>query len=290
MFIWTEVAQNPLHELNKNFSAQLALLGVENNYIETVTTADTLDSVLAEAKSKCEMIRIGAPFKSYLIDSLKHIDLETRMIGSVDTLIKIKDSWWPKSTFYNGMTDIFLKHQGSVRTDYQALVVGAGAAARAVSGVVAKMGYTRINLTSRYDEQGGMLLQLLRKIFFDMDFKYVPKDRLVLLPGTNNLVINTTPFLPSNDLLVELYYLNFLRSDGLLVDLNVIPYNTYLIQSGQQVGIKVVHGYEVLALSECSLLTMISGKEVDRDAYTNLVGEIVKKQSFDFSGFARLED
>jgi shikimate dehydrogenase len=290
MFIWTEVAQNPIHELNHNFSQQLSMLGVENKYIETVATADTLDAALAEAKTKCEMIRIGAPFKSYLIDSLKHVDLETRMIGSVDTLIKRKDAWWPKSTFYNGMTDVFLKHQGSARTDYQALVVGAGAAARAVCAVVAKMGYNKINLTSRYDEQGGQLLMQLQKIFFDIDFKYIPKDRLVLLPGTNNLVINTTPFIPSNDLLVELYYLNFLRSDGLLVDLNVIPYNTLLIQSGQQVGIKVVHGYEVLALSECALLSLISGKEVDRDAYTAKVEMIVKNQNFDFSGFSRLED
>jgi shikimate 5-dehydrogenase len=241
LLTWTELAQNPLHEINRHFSKHLSDAGVPNSYIETKVDVDKILESLEQAKTTCQMIRIGPPYKSQLVDTIKQIDLETRMIGSVDTFLKDSNNkWWPKSIFYYGLTEVFINQQRSIHQDHQALIVGAGAAARAVAAVIAKMGYTKINLTSRYDEQGFLLLRQLKKIFFDIEFKYIPKDRLVLLPGTNNLVVNTTPFIPTNDLLVELYYLNFLRADGVLVDLTVVPHNTYLIQSGQQVGIKLV--------------------------------------------------
>lgn len=219
--------------------------------------------VLAKAQSEFEQLRIDSPLRELVVRKFK---LQSKMIsdlGAADSLLQRNRKWWPDAGLYHAFTQLFSRFGSALELSADMLVVGAGASARLAVAAGLRAGFSKINLTSKFDDQGIHLLSELKKSFFGVTFEFVPQDRLVLLPGSNSLLVNTTPLTPDNDLLEELYYLNFLKPDGMIWDLVIEPQTTPLIREGEQISIRCVRGIEIAALTDSKWIEWILGTPVD---------------------------
>ncbi|NJL26253.1 MAG: hypothetical protein HC902_14615 [Calothrix sp. SM1_5_4] len=80
-------------------------------------------------------------------------------------------------------------------------------------------------------------------------------------------MVNCTPSVEENALLVELSYLNFLKRPGYLFDLSRSAKPSVLVQEAQDAGVTVVGGVEIAARADVIWAKWAFGAELDLAEY-----------------------
>ncbi len=233
----------------------------EVHYPEIHPDEDIRDR-LPEFQAAFDQLRIESPFREAVLVRPK---IQSKMLfdlGAADCLIQKNRKWSLDVGLYYAFTQLFSRLGSKLDLKADMIVVGAGAAARLAVAAGLRAGFSKVNLSTTYDDQGIALLADLRKSFFGVDFKFVSLNQLVMLPGTNSLLVNTTPFNEGNEILTELYYLNFLKPDGMIWDMVFEPQTTPLIREGEQAGIACVRGSQVAALADCKWIEWVTGRVI----------------------------
>ena len=264
---WVEIAYPCFRERSLALNDFLKAKGIEAEVEFIDCDPKQFPEILADAKKKYDQIRVDSPFGEMIV-SLQHTQsLVARQLKAADSLVHENADWWVRSSLYLAIGQMLTERHISIDINNSVLVVGAGAAARTVVAALFRAGFKNFLITNKFDEQGHVFISDLKKHFFGVSFEYVPMERLVLLPGTNVLIVNTTPFVESNDLLKELYYFNFLKRNGMVWDLTLFPTDTQLLQEARNIGIETVHGYEIAALSDCIWAEWVTGQKISRAEY-----------------------
>lgn len=281
MIKWVEIARSPSparYEILQDFLRQK---GIENQFEALAVETQDFPRTLEEVFKTHDSILLGSPYKVEILPQLKSISAKMQIIRSVDCMFREGDTWWPRSVLNFAMEDILTTYGAHVDLDASALIVGAGGAARLVCAALIKMGLKKINITNKDNNQGLALIEDFKRYYFDVEFEFIPQNRLVLLPGTNCVLINTTPLSPQNELLYELYYFNFLQASGLVIDLTIIPYDTPLILEAKAIDLKVVHGYELAVRADVQWVEWMTGQKLNRDEYLKYFYDKVVAIPFD---------
>jgi shikimate 5-dehydrogenase len=259
---WAVIGHKVFEKRYQALSEFLRSLGTENTVAVIDCQPENFPETLETAMAEYDQLRIDSPLRGAVVRKFKLQSKVISDLGAADCLIKRGGKWWPDCGLYYAFTQLFSRHGSRLDLSADMLVVGAGAAGRLAIAAGLRAGYSHINLTSKFDDEGIYLLGELKKSYFGVTFEFVPQDRLVLLPGSNSLLINTTPLDPSNDLLEELYYLNFLKPDGMIWDLVIEPETTALIREGEQINIGCVRGVEIAALTDAQWIEWVTGRKV----------------------------
>jgi shikimate 5-dehydrogenase len=255
---WAVIGYNVVFEPRYRELSQVMTAHGISNQLEILNCSPVdFEATLSKACAEFSQIRIEAPFRQELLKNFKKHSMLVDQLGAGDCLIRKGDEWWVDAILYYVFTELFSRYGSLLDISAELLIIGAGATTRWSVAAALRAGFSYINISSKFDDEGMALVAALRKKYFGANFRYVPQDRLVLLPGTNSLMINTTPMVPSNDLLIELSYLNFLRPDGMIWDMVVSPAYTPLVKESEQVGIKCVRGCEVAALADSQWLAWV---------------------------------
>lgn len=268
---WVEIAYPCFRERSLALKEFLNSKGIDADVEFIDCDPKQFPEVLADAKKKYDQIRVDSPFGEMIV-SLQHTQsLVARQLRAADSLVHENADWWVRSALYLAIGQMLTERHITVDLNNSVLVVGAGAAARTVVAALFRAGFKKFLVTNKFDEQGHVFISDLKKHFFGVDFEYVPMERLVLLAGTNVLIVNTTPFVESNDVLKELYYFNFLKRNGMVWDLTLHPTQTPLLEEASNIGILGVPGYEIAALSDCIWVEWVTGKKVPREEYQEVL-------------------
>lgn len=273
---WTEIGFEQWTQHRAFLSQYLTSLGVNNEFVPQSIPPLEFAEALVKAKNEFEQIRIAAPFGEQVLPLFHKHEASANQIGAVDCIVKRNDGWWPRSALFQAWVDLLNLHGEKLNLDSSVLVVGAGAAARVSVAAVLKLGFKKINISSKYDEEGQVLIREISKKYLGANFDFIGQDKLILLPGIHGMVINTTPYIAENDMLQELTYFNFLQKQGIVWDLTVFPLETPLTSEAQNIGIPVIHGYELAAAADVHWVKWVFGKELDRQDYTQALGNYLR--------------
>jgi shikimate 5-dehydrogenase len=265
---WAVLGHNILASRYELLAEFLTRHGFDNELKMISCQPEDLPEALADAEKNFDQIRIEAPLRELVVKRYKTNQMVVAGLGAADCVVHREGQWWPDAALFYAFTELFCRHGADMDLTSDILIVGAGAAARLAIAAGARAGFQRIHITSRLDDQGTAFLGELKRAYFGIEFNFVPQDRLVLLPGSHGLLVNTTPLVDNNDLLGELSYLNFLRPDGMIWDLVVEPGTTPLIRDGEQISIRCVRGLEVAALADIEWSRWCFGKAPDERELT----------------------
>lgn len=267
MLRWLEIAGQCSEVRFRVLSEFMRSNGVENEVQFINCDAHDFPRVLSESIGDYNALRIGTPFGMTTLDHFEGQPSTMMFLKAADGVIFEQGKWWPRSSGYRGLQKVLGEVGRDLDLNSSILVVGSGAQARVACAAFSKLGFRRFLITSRNDEHAEELVKQLERHFFNLEFKVVPQDQLVLLPGVSSAVINTTPYALDNDLLTELYYFNFLQSSGVVIDLNLQPLETPLIREAKVMGVNVVMGSEVASWSDILWCQWVTGKTFDRSVY-----------------------
>ncbi len=225
--------------------------GVENTLEILEMSPTEFTDNFHSLKEKFDQIRIEKPFRNEAFLETKKNEAGMILLKTADCFFRDNQGgWWLRSPLYEGASNILSRQKSNLRVDHSALIVGVGGASRAIIAALVKVGYQTFNITNAFDDQATELIAELRRMYFSVRFKFVSQSQLVLLPGTNSIVVNSTPLIDNNDILDELHYFNFLIPKGLVWDLTITPIDTPLTKEATEIGAQIYRGYEFAAATD----------------------------------------
>lgn len=243
--------------------------GIENELVIEETSPSDFPLAINEYKKKYDQIRIDSPFRHEAFLETKKHEASMILLRAADTFYKDeRGNWWLRLAVYHAMNLVINSMEKSLELNGAALIVGAGGGARAAVAALVKAGYKTFNVTNAFDDQATELISEFKKMYFSIDFRFVSQSRLVLLPGTNSIVVNTTPYLETNEILEELHFFNFLTPEGIVWDLTVSPLETPLLKEAAEIGARIQYGYKFAALTDaCWVQWICPGKKLSIDKH-----------------------
>lgn len=268
---WAEIAIYNSKERHELLSQFLNEAGFENKVEFIETTPAGFEDALIKCLEKYDAVRVGRGLGHFVVKQFNNVSAVVNNLQSADTLVHMSDKWWLRSSLFHGMQRCFGQVGNRFDIQSSALVVGAGPAARIACAVLIQVGFKRINISNKFVDQAKELIADLKKRFFDIEFNLIPKEQLITLAGVNGVLVNTTPNTPENDILTELFYLNFLKRPGVVLDFELSPSPTPLIAEAQEVGAHVVSGCELVSWSDQVWVEWCLSDQFDRLSYLKLL-------------------
>ena len=159
-------------------------------------------------------LNITVPYKTDVINSLVDIDDTARKIGAVNTLVPVEGGFKGYNTDMPGLYRALSK-QGVNLENKEAVVIGAGGAARAVCMMLVTFGAAKVYLVNRSIEKAEEVAKLSDKIIplKLSDYKTIPDGKYIMLQCTSlglkegdGLVINDDDFYKMTEFGYDLIY------------------------------------------------------------------------------------
>jgi len=199
------------------------------------------------------------PFYSdLLLAASARIPTEVREAGYVDSVIRQNGAMWIRCYFREALHQLILEKASKLDTHAIAYVTGSDPLARLSAVVAIQMGFQKIVLISENHEEADQIIQQLQKLFFSLDFTLLRETELTLQPNNGSLLLNTLQAESGGVVFEDLTYLNFLKKDGLVVDLPILHHANPLLEEAKHVGILQLSGDEIWGLRDFFFLQALA--------------------------------
>lgn len=197
------------------------------------------------AKTQAECIRYQSDLWSFVPSLSVHEPAAVHNVESSDGLAKDKGGWFPREMISSSMSDIVRTKIHSVDYKGIALIIGTNAMARIATQVVASWGVKRVNFVPESSEDMAPWLLHLHKQLFGLELNILDPQTLTLQPANCSLIVNTLKHDEHPDILNDIYYFNFLKKEGVVIDMITTSEPTQLIQESKRLDVRFVEGCEL---------------------------------------------
>ncbi|MFT9496290.1 shikimate dehydrogenase [Anaerosolibacter sp.] len=242
--------------------------GMDSLYIPLRVTTDKLSHGLELLKNNFEGFNVTIPHKETIIPYLDEVDENALQYGAVNT-VKVVDG---KLCGYNTDGIGFLKslEQMNISLDgKRVLLLGAGGAARVVALEILRKG-GELTIANRNIHR----VQLLKEELGRICRNSLPIAKPEELKGPFDIIINSTPVGMHPNIKECPVPQEALHGSQLIYDMIYNPYQTKLLQLGNQLGIKVINGLPMLLYQGLKSLEIWTGStaspDEEREIYEDL--------------------
>jgi shikimate 5-dehydrogenase len=287
---WCVISDETNHRRHETLSQALKDHGIENTMTPLPATLDTFSQVLKSAQTTFDQIRIGSPFGDQMGKIGIHSTELISRIQSGDAFIKKNQIWWPKSYLFGGMVKQFNLNVKAIDLKSSVFIVGAGASSRVAIAAFSQMGFLKFHITDRDSKKGMDLVASVKKTYFNVDFQFVPQSAIMVLPGSNSVLVNTTPITTENKILLDLYYFNFLKKPSTVIDMNLYPIPTPLCKEASELGADCIHGYQIAAQVDVDWAKEVTGFDIEISKYADRLKDELSKLEFDTKPYERVKE
>ncbi len=224
------------HSFSKGyFSKKFEEMGIADSHayeLFPIPQIEDLSQIIAINKGILKGLNVTIPYKQQVLPFLDSIDPAAERIGAVNTIKFLPDGTCKGyNTDYYGFQQTLKKWEGfQVFSQYKALVLGQGGAAKAVIAAIEDLGIPVIKV-SRNASEG-----------------IISYDQLPQLMSEVSLIVNTTPLgmHPKEETFPEIPY-ELLTKQHYLYDIVYNPLQTTFLKKGLEQGVGGVHeGLEML--------------------------------------------
>lgn len=237
---WFAVIGNPIsHSLSPNMhETWLKQLSIEASYIPIQVEQDHLEQAVKSLKLLgCSGWNVTVPFKEEIIPFLDEVDDSAKGIGAVNTVVKTLEN---KYIGYNTDGLGFIESLGSIKSDHNILMIGAGGAARGIAHAFKSLGFTQLTIANRTLEKAKVLVDELKI------------GQAVTLEEAENtlnkfdIVVQTTPLgMKNNDASLPIK-LNLLKGNAIVADIVYNPLVTPFLEEAKKYNVQTINGLGML--------------------------------------------
>jgi shikimate 5-dehydrogenase len=265
---WTSISPTNEEHRWANLSAKLKELGVANEYVKWEGDPNKVEDVAT--LEPFDHVRLSTSIGPQVLKRLKVQSSWATLIGVIDGMVKTQHGWWPLCALYESFGQLLIKVGQELDPRGSVLVAGAGGIARVAIAAFFKAGFSNILLTNFKVDEAEALMNEIRGKMFGLNVQWVPMEKIVLLSGESSALVNCTPSIEENALLIELSYLNFLKRPGFLFDSSRYPKSSILVQEALDSGVNVIDGIEIAARADVLWAKWAFGVDLPLDEYRSV--------------------
>ena len=217
-------------------------LGLECTYIAYRVPKDQLDVEIDSLKKiKISGFNVTIPHKISMLKFLDEVDENCKIIGAANTVTN--ENGYLKG--YNTDMDGFLepiKNRNIEIKNSNALLLGAGGAARAIIAGMAKEKVKHVTIINRTIENSLQLKEFSQSIGLDSEVKTI--EEMSELHADYNFVINSSSLGLKNE--SSIIPTQIINEETVVYDIIYKPVNTDLIKESKKKNAEIIYGYEML--------------------------------------------
>jgi shikimate 5-dehydrogenase len=262
---WTSINLAAEDERWRLLSDSIKRAGVDNEFVPWTGEVENFAAI--EQLDGFEHVRFGGRIGHRVFKLLKVQSSWTTLLGVTDGMVRTEHGWWPLCALYESFGQILIALGGELDARGGVLIAGAGGAARTAIAAFFKAGFKNFLVTNFNPDEAAEMIADVRTRFFGLRIEWVPLEGIVLLPGETSVLVNCTPTVDGNPLLVELSYLNFLKRPGFLFDTSRGKDVSPLKQEAAEVGVRLTSGIEIAARSDVLWAKWAFHCDLDLPAY-----------------------
>ncbi|MCC6276547.1 MAG: hypothetical protein IT289_01385 [Oligoflexia bacterium] len=262
--------------------------GVDFEVETLISPAEEFEKNLNQVRTEdLDAIGFGYEYYSLVPKLLAQTTQEAIKAGVCSCLIKEKGGWWPRDCISEAFVRAISHEVKELDLNSRAFVAGAGGLGRLVAEALVKLGFKGITLTDQNEEKGRELLANLQKSLFQVDFRFIEHRHITTLAGVHSIAVNTTELVLENELLDELYFFNFLKAGGVVVDMTLVPTETPLIDEAKVWGARFLSGDCVTAYLDAFMVEKLCDFKLDIGRYREALKALADQESFDKTPFLK---
>ncbi len=274
---WTNISPTNEEQRWRLLSEKLTALGAANEYTPWAGSNSDFEDI--SLMDQFNHVRMSTSVGPRILKRLKVQSSWATLVGVIDGMVKQEHGWWPLCALYESFGQILIRVGQELDMRGSVLVAGAGGIARTAIAAFFKAGFKNILLTNFDVKEADGLIREIRGKMFGMNIQWVPMEKIVMLPGESSVLVNCTPSIEENALLVELSYLNFLKRPGFLFDSSRYPKTSVLVQEALDSGVNVIDGVEIAARADVLWAKWAFGVDLPFDQYYKDFQEMLAKPS-----------
>ena len=225
---------------------------------------DTIKSFVDEGITG---INVTTPHKKNVLKFVDKFTTEAETVGSVNTIKFEVDQIIGHNTDAIGFQASLQLLNFSFK-DINAIIFGAGGAARAVVVALTREKCRRIIITNRNFEKAKKIVEDFAPRFSEIEFVAIPlhSNKIDRILKSSQLLVNTTTVGMGNSINESILSdANYLHKDLLVYDLIYHPYKTRLIQQAESYDVPWINGLDMLILQGFESLKFWIEKDLTLD-------------------------
>ena len=240
-------------------NAAFGALHIDADYVQVSVPDGALAREFARlAASRFEGMNVTIPFKSAVIPLLGGLDAVATRIQAVNTVKREEDGRYVgHNTDPDGITGALQGAPAHLEAR-NALLIGAGGAARAFCEAMNRLGCIDVAVAVRDVSRARRFVEEMEKAFPRMNLTLASMEDLRYLG--HDLVFNASPMGTAGEALPE-EVKRVLPGSKVVFDAVYRPRETKLLAEAERNGSEVVHGEEMLLHKGMAALTHLTGRE-----------------------------
>ena len=193
-----------------------------------------------------------------VVESAKEVLSEVKDLGWADILLRQQKHLWPKLINRHALRLSVIQAADDLDSHSVGYVTGKGPMARLAAAVLIQLGFERLAIVSDSPELVKQELSFIQRKYFGIQIHFLSESEMTMQPNNGSIIINTISHDKESDILDDLPYLNYIKKQGLVVDLPFATGPNQLIDEAAHVGMRVLSGVTVRGMRDFLLLEQVA--------------------------------
>lgn len=193
---------------------------------------------------------------------------DVKAFQCADSLFFENGQWWPRLNLKEAIRLLIVKKVRSLDIRESAYVIGEGPMLRLLAGLVVTFGFSKVYMVGLSNEDVHNQIEILKKNYVGIDWRPLDTNQLTMQTVGATLLVNSVSLTEDTGLASDLAYFNFMKGQGLVVDLEVYPSTHPILEEAEKASLRVLSGFDVRAQQDYLFLQRIG------------LGEIIKFETY----------
>ncbi len=233
-------------------------LGLNYVYLAFDVVEDALEIAVKGLKAlRAVGFNVTIPHKIRVMRLLDELDESAERAGAVNTVVNERGALKGYNTDVYGIERALRRFR--LPSSEQAMIIGAGGAARASIIALLNLGFEKILIANRTLKKAQSLADWIKSMGFSADACSLEEGRR--RAESCKLIVNATPIGMHPNVNETPLSRDEIPSDSIILDLVYNPPRTKLLEEAEKAGARVVSGIEVLVYQGAESFKLWTGRE-----------------------------
>ena len=192
-----------------------------------------------------------------LIGQMTTLPTETRLLSCADCLFYEDGAWWPRLNLKEAMRELIVKKARNLDINESAFIIGEGPMLRLLASLVVSFGFSKVFLVGLSLADVHEQRDRLKKNFVGIDWRPIEASQLTMQTVGATILVNSISLASNQGLMNDLAYFNFMKNQGLVVDLDVFPLESLLLEEAGRANLRTLSGFQVRAQQDFGFINRL---------------------------------
>ncbi|HVK60306.1 MAG TPA: hypothetical protein VM432_02100 [Bdellovibrionales bacterium] len=263
---WCEISDSSEKVRFEALSAAMKSSGHENSVEFFTVTKDDFGAQLAAVEREFDGIRLSGNASEWIFQQTERMPSLTATLNTADALAREETKegirWWSRAYLLDGLNRTLAASKTTPDISGAVFILGARPITRVLIASLARIGFSRFNIVDPDETKAQEFCENLKKRLFGLDVHSVARHYMTQLPGIHSFAANVLEHGKDDGTIQELFYFNFLKPNGLWLDLPLSPFNQALEAEAVAVGASILDSSSVLSQTDALWLNECFGVEI----------------------------